>query len=154
MTINITLEAHQLATILEALQALEDHHRERQHAALQARDKETARDHRSEANQAESVRSHLAEILEDRGRGLRWHKLFDALDTLEEAQRWTNSVLSMLRTQSQSDAIKADIEHLEACGQSIGQTAQLIKGISLSNEAEEITGQAAPADTPPNDIEQ
>ena len=65
MTINITLEAHQLATILEALQALEDHHRERQHAALQARDKETARDHRSEANQAESVRSHLAEILEE-----------------------------------------------------------------------------------------
>lgn len=63
MTINIELEEHQLATILAALDHLEGHHRERQHEALQARDKETARDHRSEANEAERVRSHLEEIL-------------------------------------------------------------------------------------------
>lgn len=65
MTINIELEEHQLATILAALDHLEGHHRERQHKALQARDKETARDHRSEANEAERVRSHLEEILEE-----------------------------------------------------------------------------------------
>lgn len=84
MTINITLEEHQLATILEALQALEDHHRERQHAALQARDKETARDHRSEANQAESVRSHLEELhLEATGKPLKGahNALIDVLAT-------------------------------------------------------------------------
>ena len=151
MTINIELEEHQLATILAALDQLEGHHRERQHEALQAGNKDNARDHRSEANEAERVRITLEEIRADHRRGIRWPKLFGALDTLAEAQGWTNGVLSMLRLQGQSDAIKADIETLEATGASIDKTAQLLKNLSLSNEAAEITGQAAPSDTAPND---
>ena len=64
MTINIELEEHQLATILAALDHLEGHHRERQHEALQAGNKDNARDHRSEANEAERVRSHLEQFRE------------------------------------------------------------------------------------------
>lgn len=60
MTIHIELE--HLPTILAALAHLEEYHRQRQHAALQAGDKETARDHRSEANEAARARIHMEEI--------------------------------------------------------------------------------------------
>lgn len=153
MTIHIELE--HLPTILAALAHLEEYHRQRQHAALQAGDKETARDHRSEANEAERARIHMEEIRTAKAGSA---EVTGALSTLAGIQRGIDGVLQLLagvprglKSPQARAGIEADIKHLEDTRRSIGETTALLKGLYEINLAEEITGQAAPADTPPND---